>query len=81
MSLEACLKIYKCPSCTSLHSIQEWDDSTLSMFNSRSDKRAFRSLGIESTRHRGSNRQYVCPSCGKLIMGAQIKTIANKLLA
>lgn len=70
------IKIFECPSCKKVHSVKDWDESTLSTCNNRQVRRTFKSLGFESSRDRGSKKVYVCPSCRAFTAGNKIKPSA-----
>ena len=67
MELGDYLSKFKCNSCGSSHSVAEWNDNTLKYCSGRKERRQFKSLGLQSSRDKGSSRVYVCPTCGKFI--------------
>lgn len=72
MDIETSIKIFKCPYCKNIHSIKEWDTSTITTCNNRRVRRQFKSLALTSSRDKGSSRTYVCPSCSKFVSGKNI---------
>lgn len=77
MNVEENIKIFKCPHCLNTHSIKEWDTSTLETCNNRRVRRQFKSLGLVSSRDKGSSRTYVCPSCKRFVSGKNILVNTN----
>lgn len=63
---------FECPSCKEAATATEWDQKTISICRNRSEKRQFKSIGLESSRSRVTLRMYLCPHCEKFISGSLV---------
>ena len=65
-----------CGWCYSKSKLSEWDNKTFEQCTNREMKRAYVSLTNEKVFKKGSEKYYICPKCGKWLLGENL-TIAD----
>lgn len=66
-------KLYECPLCKDLNTVEEWDNITKKECISREQRRKYIPLNNPIKEHLYKDTSYKCPSCLKFIRRLEIK--------